>query len=231
MSLRRHAVPSAVLTLALALAAAAPALAGREAGIRFAVGVPQGDFADNAEDPGLGIAGHFALGVSPTVAIGVGADFLIYGSTSRAASLPLVEDFEVVTDNNLAGLYLMARWDLAAGSVVPYVEGRFGGQYLWTETKIEDSDWWQTSEVANTVNLDDFAVQMGGGAGLRVAVAEGGHGDPSVHLDFKALFMRGGEAEYLTEEGLAEDGGTPLLIASRSRTDLLRLEIGAVLGF
>jgi len=56
------------------------AAAGHEAGIRFDVGVPQGDFSDNAEDPGFGLAGHYAYAVNPVFSFGIGGNFLIYGS-------------------------------------------------------------------------------------------------------------------------------------------------------
>jgi hypothetical protein len=44
------------------------------------------------------------------------------------------------------------------GKLKPYIEGRFGGAYYWTETKLEDEDWNNDSEIAAKTNYDDFAL-------------------------------------------------------------------------
>jgi hypothetical protein len=219
------------LAVVLSFCRAAPAAAGHEAGIRFDVGVPRGDFADNAEDPGFGLAGHYAYAVNPVFSFGIGGNFLIYGSESRTEALPLVEDFEVTTDNNIAGLFLLAQCNLVPGPVTPYVEGRFGGHYLWTDSKLEDTDWIDADEVATTVNFDDFALLYGLGGGLRIGLGKGDLGEPTVHLDLKAMMMRGGEAEYLTEGDIDIVYDRPVFRPSLTRTDLLHFELGLIFGF
>lgn len=64
------------------------ALAGHEAGARIDVGVPKGDFADNLEGPGFGLAGHYAWSPAPAFAVGFGLGYLIYGSETRVIELP-----------------------------------------------------------------------------------------------------------------------------------------------
>ena len=80
MSMPRSFVRLACLLLGCSCCGVGSAAAGHEAGIRFEVGVPQGDFSDNAEDPGFGLAGHYAYPVNPVFSFGIGGNFLIYGS-------------------------------------------------------------------------------------------------------------------------------------------------------
>ncbi len=86
---------------------------------------------------------------------------MIYGSETTTYSLPLVEDFDLTTDNNLAGAFLYAQWRPLSGAVQPYVEGRVGMNYLWTDSKLEDEDWWDDDDVARKTNYDDFARLLG----------------------------------------------------------------------
>ena len=210
-----------------------PAAAQHEAGIRLELAAPTGDFGDAVEDPGFGIIAHYAYAVNSRFSLGLGADYVIYGSESRTESLPLVRDFEVETSNNIAGFYLLGQLNLATGgSVIPYLEGRFGGHYLWTESKLKNAEWWDDDDVAETVNFDDFALQYGAGGGLKFRVSEGdGKDKPSIFVDAKVMLTRGGEAEYLTEGSITIDGNDTIFRPSESRTDLTRFELGVVLGF
>ncbi|MBU2501192.1 outer membrane beta-barrel protein [bacterium] len=224
------------LTMACAAllgAAAATANAQHEAGIRLELAAPTGEFGDTVDDPGFGIIAHYAYAMNSRLSLGLGADYVIYGSETRRETLPLVDDFEIETSNNIAGFFLLGQFNLVAhGGVVPYLEGRFGGQYLWTESKLVDADWWDDDDVAEQVNFDDFTLQYGIGGGLKFRVSEGnGKDKPTVFIDAKVMFGQGGEAEYLTEGSIIVDGSTTIFRPSKSQTDLTRFELGAVLTF
>ena len=84
-----------------------------------------------------------------------------------------MEDFDLTTTNNLAGGFLFAQWRPLTGAVQPYAEVRVGINYLWTESKLEDQDWWDGDEVGRKTNYDDFATFCGGGGGLLIRLSEG----------------------------------------------------------
>lgn len=221
-----------ILTL---IAVPCTALAGHEAGARFDVGVPKGDFADNLEDPGFGLVGHYAWSPAPAFAVGAGLGYMIYGSETRVVELPLVEDVDLTTTNNLAAFHLLMQLRSPRGAVRPYLEGRFGGQYLWTESKLEDQDYWDDDEVGKEVNYDDFALVYGGGGGLLIGVRSPKPDDKrpwALDLDFKALWLYGENASYLTEGGIELDArDLPVFRPSESETDLLHVEVGVNFRF
>ena len=90
----------------------------------------------------------------------VGGHDHLRASVTRAVP---VEDVDLTTTNNLAAFHLLMQLRAPGGPVRPYLEGRFGGQYLWTESKLEDQDFWDDDEVGKEVNYDDFALVYGGG--------------------------------------------------------------------
>jgi len=220
-----------VLTL---IAAPLTALAGHEAGARFDVGVPKGDFADNLEDPGFGLVGHYAWSPAPAFAVGAGLGYMIYGSETRVVELPLVEDVDLTTTNNLAAFHLLMQLRAPHGPVRPYLEGRFGGQYLWTESKLEDQGRWDDDEVGKEVNYDDFALVYGGGGGLLIGLRSPRPTDRkpwALDLDVKALWLIGEKARYLTEGGIVLVDDRPVFSPSESETDLLHVEVGVNMRF
>ncbi|NNF06155.1 MAG: hypothetical protein HKN21_05290, partial [Candidatus Eisenbacteria bacterium] len=169
----------------------------------------------------------------PSLTFGVGADILVYGSETTKVRLPLVEDFELNTDNNLAGFFLFGQYRPFAGPIQPYVEGRVGFNYFWTESKLEDKDFFDDGEVARETNYDDFTTFYGGGGGILIQLSEGNRveGKPGVFLDLKATYLQGGEAEYLTEGDIEIINDIPVFNASKSETDRATYEIGVVLTF
>jgi hypothetical protein len=237
----RQAIPHATsfpIVAACALAAvlaAAPALAGHEGGIRFEVGAPQGAFDANVDRLGYGVVLDYAYQGDGPLALGLGGDLLIYGHETVVMSLPLVEDFEYVTDNNIASLFLLARLHGGDGRVIPYLEGRFGGGYIWTETKLTDEDWWDDDVVARQTNYDDVMLIWGGGGGLKIQLHGGDPDDPespAVLLDMRIVYRQGARAEYLTEGAIRVDESQRVLIRpSASETDLLHYEMGVAFRF
>jgi hypothetical protein len=222
------------LVLLTLIAAATNAVAlEQEGGIHFIVGAPAGDFGETVEDPGFGLDVHYGVRPIPSLTFGAGMDFMIYGSESTRIEMPLVEDFDLTTTNNLASGFLFAQWRPFSGPVQPYAEARLGLRYLWTESKLEDKDWYDDEEVARETNYDDFANYWGGGGGLLIRLHEGDEtrNSPSVFLDFKVNFLKGAKAEYLSEGDITVVNDTPVFQVSESETDLTVYELGVVLTF
>ena len=170
---------------------------------------------------------------APAFTVGFGLNAMMYGSETREYELPLVEDFELNTNNNLAGGFVFAQWRPFTGAVQPYVEARAGINYLWTESKLEDEDWWDDDEVARETNYDDWATYYGGGGGLQIRLSDGNRAEnrPGVLLDLKVVHTRGAEAEYLTEGDIALVNDVPVFDVSESETDLTTYQVGVVLTF
>lgn len=229
-----HAVKTLLLLALLTVATGASAL-DQEGGVRLILGTPTGEFGDSVDDPGFGLAVHYGVRptVQPSLTFGVGFDFMIYGSETRKIRLPLVEDVDLKTDNNLAGGFLFAQWRPFNGPIQPYAEARAGINYLWTDSKLEDEDWWDDDEVGRETNYDDFATFWGGGGGLLIKLSEGNRGanTPGVLLDLKVTHLLGAEAEYLTEDGITIVDNEPVFEASQSKTDMTTYELGVVLTF
>ncbi len=205
----------------------------QEGGARIILGSPTGDFGDAVDNMGIGVELHYGVRPEPCFTIGVGLNAMTYGSESRAYRLPLVEDFDLTTTNNLAGGFLFAQYRPLAGAVQPYAEVRAGINYLWTESKLEDQDWWDGDEVGRKTNYDDFATFFGGGGGLLIRLSEGDRDrkSPGVFLDIKVTYQKGAKAEYLTEGDVTIVNDNPVFEASESATDLLNYQLGAVLTF
>lgn len=222
-----------LIALCLVLAAAAPA-AAHEVGFSLDLGLPAGEFGDNVDNPGFGLSGRYAHGVGGGVSLGVGLDYLIYGRDSRWVDVPLIDDVEVVTSNNIAGGYLLGRWTPVTGAVELYAEARYGLRYLWTESHIEDGDWDEDGGLAREVNESDLTsfTALGGGVRFRLSEADPDVGDPALFLDITVTAFRGGDARYLTDGGIDVDHlGRVLVRASESDTDLVRVEAGITLLF
>lgn len=205
-----------------------------EGGLRLIVADPTGAFGRAVEDPGFGLIGHLGVRATPTWTLGIGMHGMVYGSQSTTQHLPLVDDFKLTTTNNLAGACFFTRLAPMAGAAVqPYAEGSLGFNYLWTESKLEDDQWWDDDEVARKTNFDDFASYWSAGGGLLVRLAQGDAQakKPGVFLDLAVSHWRGGDAEYLTEGDITIVSGRPVFTASKSRTDLTSYSAGVTLTF
>ncbi len=227
-----NTLKTVTLLTVLAIATNASALE-QEGGGGFIVGVPTGEFGDAVENEGFGVELHYGLRPQPTLTFGLGFNYMIYGSETSTHSLPLVEDFDLTTNNNLAGGFLFAQWRPLMGPVQPYAEARVGINYLWTESKLEDEDWWDDDEVGRETNYDDFAPVWSYGGGLLIRLSEGDYvkETPGVFLDLKVTYLNGSEAKYLTEGDITVVGNTPVYNVSQSETDLTTYELGVVLTF
>jgi hypothetical protein len=230
---------SGLLTVLAASAAAETVEGWGEGGIRFALGLPQGEFGDYNDNVGGGFALHVAYVPTPGFAIGLGGTYMMFGSDSHDVDIPLVDDdVELKTDYSAADLYLVAQLRGQLQRLTFYAEGRAGGLYLWAESKLEDDDIFSDDAVGEKVNYDDIALCYGIGGGVMFRIidrnegSEVDDGSPGVHIDLKAVYVFGGKAEYLTKGDITlDDNDDPVFDVSSSHTDILHIELGAVLTF
>ncbi len=133
--------------------------------------------------------------------------------------------------NNIVNFHILFQLAFPTGVIRPYAEGLFGGSYIFTETSIKSKG---VDEVASSTNFDDFAWSYGAGGGFLIQVFSSD--DPeekvsSVFIDLKARYLYGSEAEYLKEGSVLIENGKVIYNTSKSKTDLLTANIGAVVYF
>ncbi len=203
----------------------------------FIVGLPQGEFKEKIDRLGYGLQVHGTLW-SPSkfrpFTVGFNLGYLVYGEESfrRRFSLTNPDVYvDVNRTNSLVNFHLLFQVSPFTGTVRPYVEGLFGGAYVFTSTSIENE--WDDDDIASSTNFDDFAWNYGGGAGILIRLT-GDMGDVStLYLDLKARYLYGTETEYLAEGSITVDqqNGDVYYDVLKSRTDLLTLHIGVVAYF
>lgn len=217
-----------LLTMIIA-ATAAPALE-QEAGVRLLLTDPVGAFDEAVNEVGGGLSIHYGVRPSRQFTLGVGMHAMMYGSESREYDLPLVDEFELTTTNNMAGGFLFAQFRPIQAGIEPYGEVRLGTNYFWTESELEDDDWWGDGGVATETNDDDWAGFWSVGGGLLITLHDG-DSKPGVLLDLKVTYQQGGTAEYLGEGDVDIVDDEPVYEVSESETDLMMYELGVVLTF
>ncbi len=111
-----------------------------------------------------------------------------------------------------------------------YIEGLFGGSYIFTETTIRSRG---AEEVASSNNFDDFAWSYGGGGGILIHLYSPDEGEDfgELLLDLKVRYLFGSEAEYLKEGSVVVNNGKVTYLISKSKTDLITAHIGVVAYF
>jgi hypothetical protein len=205
-------------------------------GLNFMLGFPAGEFKDNVKRTGFGLSGHF-LFLAPAqdrpFGIGLNVGYLNYGQETRREPFSLtIPDVtvDVERSNNIVNFHVLFQLGFPTGSVRPYVEGLFGGSYIFTETTVRSRG---TEEVASSNNFDDFAWSYGGGGGFLILLYTGEEGGDfgSLFLDIKARYLFGSEAEYLKEGSVIINNGQVTYQVSKSKVDLITAHIGVVAYF
>ena len=206
----------------------------QSAGLNFTLGFPQREFNDNVKRTGFGGSLNFnLLDPSSPVNIGINVGYINLGMESRREYFSsYIPDVYVNVDrtNNLINFHLLFQLIVPAGPIRPYVEGLFGGSYLFTETRIQSMN--SDEEVASSNNITDFAWSYGAGGGFLIKLTEPGDMQiGSVFLDLKVRYLFGTEAEYLTPGSVYISHGIAYYYISKSKTDMLTANIGAVVTF
>ncbi|MGD8305531.1 MAG: hypothetical protein PVF17_02665 [Ignavibacteria bacterium] len=206
----------------------------QSAGINFILAFPQGEFKENIDRLGYGVGGEFMI-LTPKqgspFGIGINAGFINYGSETRREPFSLtIPDVtvDVSRSNNLINFHLMFRIAPYAGKLRPYLEGFFGGAYIYTETTIKSQG---EEEVASSTNFDDFAWNYGAGGGVMYEVYRNNDDGSALFIDLKVRYLLGTEAEYLKEGSVIIDNGQVTYEVSKSKTDLLTAQLGVIYFF
>ncbi len=209
----------------------------QQAGINFSLAFPQAEFGEQVENIGYGLSGEFMfLSPKPLAPIGIGINlgFYTYGNESRSESMWNIPEVSLRVDrtNNLINFHVLFELGLPTGRIRPYVQGLFGGQYLYTETSVKNEN--NQEEFANSTNFEDWAWSYGAGGGISILLS----GDPitemgTIYLDFKGRYLFGSEAEYLKEGSVQVNGQQVIYHPSKSKTDMLTFHLGirAALNF
>lgn len=200
----------------------------------FLVGSPQGEFKTNVDNLGYGLELHgtlWAPSKERPITFGLNASYLIYGlkTDRRPFSLTIPEvGVDVTRTNSLASMHLLFQVNPFGGTVQPYIEGLFGGAYIFTTTEIK-SDY-NNEHIASSTNYDDFTWSYGGGAGLLIQLNKDLGEVSALYLDLKARYMYGTEAQYLTETGIVINPANNQVyyFPKKSKTDLVTFHIGVI---
>jgi len=220
------------LTILIIIGSALPCFSAHEVGINLQLGSPRGEFSNHLDNPGIGFGGQFAWALSSHVSIGAGGGFLWYGQEVRPVMLPLGGDFEVKTNNYIANSYLSAQINLWRGPVIPYLEGRWGFNYLWTESHIEDLIWGDDVEISSEINQADGTSQYAYGAGFKIRLYSNDEEEYDTMLDLRVMKSIGGDASYLTAGDVEVGPDTRLLVyPSHTATDLVYFQVGLLKYF
>jgi len=210
---------------------------GQTAGGSLLVGSPQGEFRQYVDNLGFGFQLYGTLWApSKLLPFTVGLDFgyMIYGSrTDRRPFSETIPDVavDVTRSNNIANLHVLFQISPFSGTVRPYIEGLFGGAYIFTSTDIK-SDY-QSEPIATTTNYDDFSWSYGAGGGILFRIGHDLGDVKTLYLDIKARYMYGSEAEYLTQNGIVINPADSRVyyFPKKSKTDLLTIHIGVAAYF
>jgi hypothetical protein len=202
----------------------------QQAGINLSVALPQGEFGRQVDNLGYGLSGEFMfLSPKPRAPFGIGLNlgYYVYGNESRSEPMYNIPEVFLRVDrtNNLVNFHLVFEVGLPTGRIRPYVQGLFGGQYLFTETSVKNEN--SNEEFASSTNYDDWAWSYGAGGGISILLS----GDPvteigAIYLDLKGRYLFGSRAEYLKEGSVEVNGQQVTYHPSKSEIDLLTIHAG-----
>ncbi|MEW6652058.1 MAG: hypothetical protein AB1394_01175 [Bacteroidota bacterium] len=201
----------------------------------FMLGYPQGEFRSNVDRMGFGGQIHGTLWTPSKerpFTIGFDIGYLVYGQVDE--KLPWLGFPGVFLDlsrtNSLASMHVMMQISPFFGTIRPYVEGLFGGAYLFTQTSVRNEN--KNEEIASSTNFDDFTWNYGGGAGMLFRLGGASENVEAIYLDLKARYLFGTEAEYLTEKSLLyiRPNGEPVFAVQKSKTDFFSFHAGIVIN-
>ena len=201
------------------------------AGIHLMVAQPLGEF-DDYIDWGGGIGGELLYAFDRQGAIGLRANLglMIYGHETKR--VPLSETLgrirvDVNTSNNIFVFGIGPQVMLPTGTVRPYLNGTAGLSYFFTRSSVEGSA--DLEPFASSTNFDDATFAWSAGGGLYIPLRKGRKNPLS--LDIGAQYHANGEARYLREGSIQEDGtGNIFFDPIRSQTNLITYRVGITVG-
>jgi hypothetical protein len=231
---------SIVFSFLLFILLACMASADNQVELNLMGAFPQGEFKQQI-NAGGGIAGGYTYGFfsdrALSLRLGVDGGFIIYGNESRtelfSTTIPDVR-VRVETSNNIVHYGLVGRVSTTFGAIQPYIEGKAGMSYFYTETRIKDIDRTDDQEIASSKNFDDTSTYTALGGGCLIPVytrAEKGKFNFRVNVDLRFLYWWGGETDYLKEGSIKRENGNVIYDVTRSKTDMTSVHLGVAMNF
>jgi hypothetical protein len=197
-----------------------------QAGAHLDLALPQGQFSEFVE-AGYGLGGWLAINLDRRglLALKLDGTYLIYGRENRVRPLsptvPFV-DVDVTTSNNIYSLGIGPLVTLTDGAVKLFVSGSAGFSYFATESSVSGTS--NSTDFAKSTNFDDFTFSWSGGGGMRIRVSN--RRNP-IYIDLGAEYHRNGQARYLREGSIRDNGnGTITITPIQSETNLVLLKLG-----
>jgi hypothetical protein len=197
-----------------------------QAGADLQLALPQGEFSDFV-NVGGGVGGWFAVNLDRrgTIALRFDGSWILYGQENRRRPLSTTVPFvtvDVTTSNNIYAFGIGPLITLGHGPLAPYLNGSAGFSYFATESGVSGTN--NGYDFAHSTNFDDFTFSWSAGGGLRLRV---GHGRTPVFLNFASEYHQNGQASYLREGSIIDNGnGTISFAPIQSETNLLVLKFG-----
>jgi hypothetical protein len=136
---------------------------------------------------------------------------------------------DVSRTNNIANFHLLFQVSPFNTNVRPYIEGLFGGAYLFTNTKVESK--YSGENIFESTNYDAFTWSYGYGGGILIKIKEGLGSVSELFIDLKARYIYGTEAKYLKEGSVVIINGRAYYDVQKSKTDLVTINVGVVAYF
>ena len=199
--------------------------------IHLLVAQPLGEF-DDYIDWGAGIGGEFLYAFDRQGALGLrlSLGLMMYGHETKR--VPLSETLgrirvDVSTSNNIFILGIGPQVMLPSGVIRPYLNGTAGLSYFFTRSSVEGTA--DLEPFASSTNFDDATFAWSAGGGLYIPVRRG-RKNP-ISIDIGAQYHANGEARYLREGSIQEDGtGEIYFDPIRSQTNLITYRLGVAIG-
>jgi hypothetical protein len=226
-----------LFTTLLSITLSANLIQAQTLGGSFMLGSPQGEFRENVDRLGYGFQIHGTLwtpGKLRPFTVGLNLGYMVYGeeSSSRPLSYTIPDVYvDVDRTNSIANFHLLFQVTPFTGTWRPYIEGLFGGAYIFTTTTVESQ--WSDEDVFETTNFDDFTWSYGAGGGLLIQLIKDEMDLSWLFLDLKVRYVFGTNAQYLREGDIVVNPATGFVTyyISESTTDLLTFHVGVVAYF
>jgi opacity protein-like surface antigen len=207
-----------------------PEFARRSSGsVAFIQSRPMGGLKDNI-GLGYGANGTYMFRLDHAGALSLRADvaFVDYGHESMRVPLsPTIGgriQVKVVTSNYIVPVSVGPQLMWPTGHVRPYVTAGIGGQFFYTDSRIDGND--ESSDALRTTNQSDGTAAWVAGGGLYVPLTN--KTGVNASLDLGIQYINGGRAQYLRPGSIQDLPNAQIRITpleSETRMTLVRLGV------
>lgn len=196
----------------------------------FMVGIPQGEYS-KYQKAGIGFNFQGTLW-NPTryIPYTFGFEFGFMGYQADYDYSYYYDEYYISRMNGVFDFHIVLKVIPFMDVIRPYIEGLFGGAYLFT------ADMYGEDEISIISILfapehSDFNWNYGGSIGLLIQLSDLGN-DGGIFLDIKARYLFGTTAEFLKLEDIYYDSYNDELVyqITKSTTDILIFHIGVTAG-